>query len=547
MMALIPFFAAIILIIVVLAVSLKMGIWEKYSYSYDKVDFNDYFELTSAEQAPLLFNNEYLNDGAIYSSGDFFIRQDIVKDYLDDNYYYNSDEGRLLYTTGEETIEYTEDKDYIRKNDTYYINRKIVCEYADMYTIEYTDPCRIELFCENVSQDTAVILKNTQCRVRGGIKSEVLTDLIKGDKVYVLSAMDEWAEIKTNDGFIGYVENKKIGDFGKEDVQIEKAPKEISVVHNLYPGKICLGWHQVAGVAANDTIDDVLAASPYMNVISPTWMSLLDDEGTVANIASAEYVNKAHEKGVKVWGLVDNFSPDVTTYNILSSTTKRTNLINQLVQTAVAFGMDGINIDFENLNVEIGPHFSQFIKELSLECHKTGLVLSVDNYVPKDYTDFYNREVQGKFGDYVIIMGYDEHFAGSSEAGSVASFDYVSNGIANTLEQVNASQVINGIPFYTRVWHEGATLESEALGMNAAESYVESMGGKAVWDDNTAQNYAEFKDSDGVNCKVWLEDEMSISAKLNLIQTNNLAGVACWKLGLEKASIWDIIGQYMSN
>lgn len=545
MITLIPFFVAVILIVIIAAVSFKTGIWEKYSYSNSRADLSEYFMITDEDEAPLLINDKYEVKKAYYIDGSFYIEDELVKEYIDANFYYNENAGTLMYTTGRETLNYNEGSDYIVKSGTVYINTKLLNNYADVTFKEYELPNRIEVIYEAKEWDSAKLSKDTQCRIRGGIKSDVLTDLKKDDEVYVLSAMDEWTEVKTADGFIGYVENKYLGSYGKAAIEPETARSDKGINHNLYADKICLGWHQVFSPEANSTIDEVLARSPFINVISPTWMTVADADGSVTSLGDSAYVEKAHAKGIKVWGLIDNFLEDVKVYDVLSDNDRRQHLISDIIDCAKAVNMDGVNVDFENLNVEIGPHFAQFIRELSLECHKNGLVLSVDNYVPQDYTAFYHREVQGEFGDYVIIMGYDEHYAGSAEAGSVASFDYVSGGIERTLEQVDASQVINAIPFYTRIWHEGANLESDAVGMNEAESYVNKMGGTVVWDEGSAQNYAEFNDENGNTCKVWLEDEKSINTKLSLMQSNNLAGVAFWKLGLEKESVWEVIGQYL--
>lgn len=546
----IPFVVALLLIVIVIAVSMKLGLLEKYSYSYDKVDLNEYFGLTSPDQIPLMLDNKY-SVGALYKEDDkYYLLMDMVSELFDDNYYYNEAEKMMLYTTGTENNVLIEGKDYIiRNNSDVFLSIDVVSEYAGMKIVNYSEPERVEIIYNRTEEEIseATVTKNTQCRVLGGIKSEVLTDIIKGSKVCVLSAMDEWSEVKTEDGFIGYVENKVLDDYNTKTLSPIEAKKAFSVPHNLYNEKICLGWHQVMSRDANQTIETVVAQSKGMNVISPTWFTVGDNEGNISSIASVEYVNYAHERGIKVWALVDNFLSDVNMYQILSNTASRVNLEKQLINAAAEATVDGINIDFENLDVECGPHFAQFIRELSLECHQNNLVLSVDNYVPKEYTSFYHREVQGRFADYVIIMGYDEHYSGSKEAGSVASFDYVREGIEKTLEDVDASQVINGIPFYTRIWHEGASLDSEAVGMNEAEAYLSNRGVTPVWDDITAQNYAQFSDSDGRNCEVWLEDEFSIAAKLNLVETNNLAGVAFWKLGLEKASIWDTVATYLNK
>ena len=167
--------------------------------------------------------------------------------------------------------------------------------------------------------------------------------------------------------------------------------------------------------------------------------------------------------------------------------------------------------------------------------------------------------------DYVIIMGYDEHFAGSYEAGSVASYNYVKERIEETLRDVPADKVINAVPFYTRLWNEtpktdeeraedqGTEAESysmkvtsEALGMEEAAQRVSEAGATVTWDDTAKQNYAEWQGDNDSTYRIWLEDASSLEVKLGLMKDNNLAGTAAWKLGFETSDIWDLIQKYVN-
>ena len=313
--------------------------------------------------------------------------------------------------------------------------------------------------------------------------------------------------------------------------------------------KINLGWHVIAGVAGNDTLDSVTANTKGLNVISPTWFKLSDNNGNFTSFASQDYVNRAHKKGLEVWALVENieYAGSVDMYTILSSTTTRAKLIDGLINQALTYGLDGINVDFEQISMDCGEHYIQFIRELSIPCRKNGIVLSVDNYVPTGYTDHYDRAEQGVVADYVIIMGYDEHYAGSPEAGSVASINYVEEGIVKTVNEVPANKVINAIPFYTRIWEtENGQLSSQAVGMDVAEEFVKAHNIAVEWDDETCQNYGEYT-SGGSLYQVWLEDASSIEVKLNIMDKYQIGGVASWRLGYEKPEIWNVIETYLNK
>ena len=218
----------------------------------------------------------------------------------------------------------------------------------------------------------------------------------------------------------------------------------------------------------------------------------------------------------------------------------------------------------EKISEECGEHYIQFIRELSVRCRQNGLVLSVDNYVPKGFNMQYDRKEQGIVADYVVIMGYDEHYAGSPEAGPVSSYDFVKEGIKETLKEVPAQKVISGIPFFTRLWEETPKTEeelaqqagteaeeyamnvsSQALGMSSAKAQVAQAGAEITWDKKAKQNYATWQ-VDGVTYEIWLEDEQSIEPKLKLMKENKLAGTAAWALGQESSEIWNLILKYVN-
>lgn len=406
----------------------------------------------------------------------------------------------------------------------------------------------MQIYTEWDKRQTAPVTKDTQVRYQGGIKSDILTDVSAGDQVIVLEEMETWTKVKTQDSFIGYVENKRLGEKTEEEPVPVTDYAEPEYTANTRDHKINLGWHVIGGVDGNDTLEAAVAQTKGLNVISPTWFTLTGNEGDFSSFATTSYVEKAHEMGLEVWALVGNVdSVDVDLYTVLGKTSNRRHLILQLLAAAREYNLDGLNIDFENVSLDAGEPFIQFIRELSIPCRKYGIVLSVDNYVPMNHTDHYDRAEQGVVADYVIIMGYDEHYNGSDEAGSVASINFVENGIKNTVADVPKEKVINALPFYTRIWETGEDgISSQAVGMEMAQTYVADHGIATRWDEVTCQNYGEFQDG-GRLCQVWLEDAESIKVKLNIMEKYEIAGVAAWRLGFETADVWDEIEAYMNG
>lgn len=562
MKKMIPVIIAIVLIFATAAVSLGIKLVEKYSYSKERADLEEYFNIEETDEIALILQDEMLQDKARLDGTVCYFSIDTVKQYFNSRFYEDKTEGLLLYTTPDDVIhtvigseEYTQNaesftEDYViafYKGDKLYVAADYVKKFTNFSYDLFTGPNRMQVYTEWPERTETEIRKDTAIRYQGGVKSDILTDVKIGDTVVLLEEMENWSRVKTQDGFIGYVENKMLENAHSvmpEPVTDYTEPEYSSISKDY---KINMVWHQVTNRDANARLGEMLTGTQGINTISPTWFSLNDNEGNFASISSADYVAQAHQSGMEVWGLVDNLNREIDSYSVLSSTSKRARLISGLMQEAMSLGLDGINVDFEQLSEETGEHFIQFIRELSIPCRANGLVLSVDNYVPTGGSSHYGRKEQGIVADYVIIMGYDEHWGGGGTAGSVASIDFVEAGIQNTLEEVPAEKVINAVPFYTRVWiTENGTVTSEAVGMDRAAEFLSRNGVVASWDEKTCQNYAEFE-QDGILYQVWLEDEQSIEVKLNVMKNYNLAGVAAWRLGYERPPVWNVIDMYVKN
>ena len=571
---------AAILVIFILLIGLAGGTiyWIKYGPTKETYDLNKYFGITAKSQMGVTINNDVLDAQALTDSGNAYLSYDFVQEYISDRFYWDSNENILLYTLPKDMVKVTADsKDYSvsdtvnsedytivkTEGDTTYIALDFLQKYANFDYKVYKNPARVVITSKFGKCQTAKVKKDTQVRTLGGVKSPVLEEVKKGDKLTVLEDVSDWKKVCTQSGIVGYIQKSKLNDIQQETTSREFEEPDYTGIQKDY--KINLVWHQVTSEEANAGIEDALADTKGLNTISPTWFSVADNSGNLNSIASADYVNYAHQRGLEVWALLDNFDQNVDDMELLSHTSSRENLENQLVNAVLQNGIDGINVDFEQIPTDVGEHYIQFIRELSVKCRTNNLVLSVDNYVPKGYNTHYHREEQGIMADYVIIMGYDEHFAGSYEAGSVASYDYVKEGIEETLRDVPAAKVINAVPFYTRLWNETPKTEeelaeeqgteaanypmnvtSEALGMEEAAQRVSEAGATATWDDTVKQNYAEWTGDDGSTYKIWLEDTSSLEVKLGLMKDNKLAGTAAWKLGFETSDIWDLIQRYVN-
>lgn len=543
-----PVIAVAVLVILVAILGIVTHVVMKYIPSSEKMDLNEYYGEMADGEIALVIGTEKLEERGLVDGDRVYLPLDVVNTYLNQRYYWDSANQQILYATPSELTSASAsseagDKVWV-KDDKVYLNLTYVQEFTDLDAYITKDPYRIAIQYKFKNVKTVTVKKNTSIRYRGGIKSAILTSVKKGTKLRLIEEMENWDQVATDDGYIGYIDKKKVGE--AEKTKFERSFNREQYSYLTMDSKVNMVWHQVTSTDANAYFADATANMTGVNVISPTWFYLTDTSGNIASIASADYVSQAHEKGLQVWGLIDNFTQEVSTTETLSSTAARQNIISQLIQAAKDVGMDGINVDFESLSEDVGTHFLEFLRELSIECHKNNLVLSVDNPVPEDFTSHYDRAEQGRVVDYVIIMGYDEHYVGS-EAGSVASLPWVEQGIQDTLDEVPAKRVINAIPFYTRLWRTtGGNVTSEAIGMDQAQQTIADNNVETYWDKTTSQNYGKY-DIDNSTYQIWLEDAQSVAEKVKLVSKYDLAGVSAWKLGFENNGIWQVISDNLNN
>lgn len=513
-----------------------------------QMDLTEYYGQNADGEASLVAGTQKLEQKALISGDEVYIPLDVVNGYLNQRYYWDSANKKILYATPtsltEEAASDQPGGNVWLKESTVYLKLDYVKKYTDIDSYIYKDPARIAIQYKFSNVQTVTVKKDTVIRYRGGIKSKILTKTAKDTVLRLMNEGEDWDQVATDDGYIGYIQKKKVS--AADTTDYKRSFKAEAYSYFTMDEPVNLAWHQVTSTDANNYFADTTQNMTGVNVISPTWFSVSDNDGNVSSLASGEYVMQAHEKGLKVWGLVDNFSENMSTTTVLSNTAARQNLENQLVTYALKAGLDGINVDFESLSGDVGIHFLQFLRELSIQCHENNLVLSVDNPVPEDFTSHYDRAEQGKVVDYVIIMGYDEHYVGS-DAGSVASLPWVEQGVKDTLAEVPAKRTILAIPFYTRLWKttDGGALTSEAIGMDQAQQAISDNGAETYWDKTTSQNYGTYE-GDGATYQIWLEDSKSIAEKVKLIPKYKLAGVAEWKLGFENSGIWSVITENLS-
>lgn len=566
---------AVVCVLIVISLVCSYYLYTKLRGNTEKMDLKEYFELDiyAENSIPLILNNEIMINEAYIVDDEVYIEQETVAKLISSKLYWSAYDKMLIVTTptdiittklgsksteknGKKDEEFAKDIVIEAPNKTYAISLTFIEKYANVEYQMYDSPKRIVMTSDWGNEVTKIKVTNDDViRFKGDKDSKILTNAKVNDILFVLQDevhnFQRYIYVMTSDGIAGYIRNRNIGKAYKEELKNEYKKVEYPVNH--MDKKVNLGWLQVSNLTANNNLPALVNKTSGLNVVVPTWFSVTSADGGITSLASTNFVLYAHNKGMKVWALVDDFSKEVKLLDVMSKTSSRTNLINNLIKSTKACGADGINVDFEYITEESSPHYIQFLRELSIKCRENKLVLSVDSYVPLSYNEHYKIDEQGEFVDYVVIMAYDEYHANSNESGSVASLSYTQTAVDKAMAKVPKEKIIIGVPFYSRLWGEkydetgNCTIDSvETVSMDEGVMRVKQGGGKFTWNEETMQLYAEYIEK-GKTYRIWLENKQSIEEKLKVIMAADVAGVGEWRIGYETPDVWPIISKALNK
>lgn len=549
----------------ILALKFYKAYVEEHTPSTNVMSLSEYYNVPDGE-AMVIIDEKIYQKNALWLDDMIYIDPETVEKMYTDMLFYAASEDYVFYTTpkevwrmkpGEKTFLVNDDERSYQAPPVRFVGEELYVsaqflENCGMNYKVFHEPERVM-----ITRNTEGYLCNdckgvSQIRTSHDIKADILKETRAGDRLRVVDGggvrENGFIKVMSEDGVRGYILESELSDSYYYDPPVSSYEKE-EYKHNRYDYNIYLGWQLVYTTACIDSMVTAKNRAPEMNVVSPTWFFLNSPDGELVSYASKEYVNTAHSMGMKVWAVVKNdpieghFSGTEDSHLLLSSTAKRRSLTDKLIAACREYGIDGLNIDFEMLKVDSGVYFTLFLRELSIRCREEGIVLSVDDYVPQNFNAYYDLKEQAKVVDYIVIMGYDEHYSGSASAGSVSSLNWFADAIKNTLEKTNDPKgLIMGVPFYTRLWKEkdGSVTVDATIGMDEAEKIVTRHGADKTWHNREGQYYSEYS-YNGAQYKIWLEDFASLEAKAAEIKANELAGIAAWKLGDESAGTWTVL------
>lgn len=522
---------------------------------------NNYIILGKNKTTNLVINNNNvttdLRNEIIQEDGVIYLSENDIANFFDKHIYLEEENNKIITTYNKKIAEVSLEDNVININgankntSAHAIERDGVIyipisEMTEVYDIEIgniEETKVITMDSLDKEQKKAVVSSNLAVKSSTRFIAKTIDRIEKGDSVIVISSDGKYARIRTENGKIGYIKANKLTNeyLVREDLTEEKQIE----------GKVNMTWDYYSEVASAP--DRTGTAIEGVNVVSPSFFYIDEDGSFRENVGESgeNYIKWAHENGYKVWPMVSNApaaneSLEITS-EIMNSYENRKQLIEQIVDACVAYDLDGINIDFENMKQEDKDLYSRFIIELTPRLHEIGMVVSVDVTAPdggETWSMCFDRNVIGDVADYIIFMAYDQNGISSKTAGTTAGYNWIELNLVKFLqtEEIDSDKLILGIPFYTRIWTvdaNGEVLRNPTVNMEDIEGVIPD-GVQKTWDDELKQYYVEYQDGDYTR-KMWIEDVESLKAKVSLVKENNLAGVASWQYGMETQDVWSML------
>lgn len=562
------------LVTLMLLLSFSGGVvyyWHEYWPNSQRADFH--FR-DNAEQ-PIFYKGEQLPLSAMGEKEALKLPYAILKEWIDPAIYYEEDTQSVIITTDNKVVrlrtsqltgmineesfslqfpvEAVDDIIFVPMEPLKGIYQTVVRESEETGAVILHRPGDV-ITWGVVKEETKNPERTRALRSDASVKAPIYADLPQGERVMIWGEENGWYNVQRTNGMMGFINKNELVLQEPEAIAVSEDQTAEFVPWKPLGGKINLTWQQVYNKNPDPT---QFGSMPGLNVISPQWFMLADGDGNIQQTADAGFVQWAKNQNLQVWALFSNGFDPKRTSEALATYDKRMKIIKQMVSYVQLYKLQGINVDFENVYLKDKELFVQFMRELTPFLHEQGVVVSVDVTVKdgsETYSLFLDRRALGETVDYMMVMTYDEHWSTSPKAGSVASLPWVEKGIVKIMEEddVPASKLLLGVPFYTRIWTEkvedGKTsVSSRAVGMQSIENLLVEKNLTPVLDPASGQNYVEYKEDAQTTVKIWIEDEVSMRKRIELVNTYDLAGVASWSRGQEKEAIWPLIKEILEQ
>ncbi|HLO82181.1 MAG TPA: glycosyltransferase [Chitinophagaceae bacterium] len=285
-----------------------------------------------------------------------------------------------------------------------------------------------------------------------------------------------------------------------------------------------------------------------MNMVIPEWFFIDPVTDTLKpqiDLPALEVMRRNH---VKIIPLINNINDGNAlgfdhqiVQQILHNNTKRERLINDIVKYIQQYKLDGINIDFEEVNEKSDEPMIAFQRELYQKLHPLGLIVTQD-IMPAN--EDYNLKELSAYNDYLFLMAYDQHWT-ASVPGPVSAQKWIEKEVDETAQKVPPGKLILCIAGYGYDWPDHS--EAETVTYQQALATAKLYGAGIVFDNDSYNDHFEYRDAKGISHQVYLTDAASNFNTIRFSDEYGVAGTALWRLGSEDRRLWQYYDRNLDN
>ncbi|HXM49621.1 MAG TPA: glycosyltransferase [Pyrinomonadaceae bacterium] len=288
----------------------------------------------------------------------------------------------------------------------------------------------------------------------------------------------------------------------------------------------------------------------HLDWVVAQWAHLVDSKNGSSPLSielDAKALNLIRERRpqTSIIPMVQNLTDEKWQYDVLARAVadedSRQRLVAALSQFVEQNKFAGVAVDFEEPTKDTQPNLLRFMQELHAAFQARGWV--VVQAVPFDDAEWNYREYAAAT-DYLMLMAYDEHWAGKV-AGSVASQDWYQGTLANRMRDLNPAKTIIALGNYGYDWAEG--VDAKEVSFQEAVINARDSSAQIAFDPATRNPHYEYDEEDNSHHVVWFLDGVTAFNQMRAASGYNPAGFALWRLGSEDPSIWSIFGTDAPN
>lgn len=559
----------------------------------EEISFFSHHSHFDPSRMVVAIDGEYIqpHPSPTFIDGTLYLPANFLRTHVDGHIFWEPNTPRLTISTYEEILRFTPNSNVYTVN---WQERQLatpIIQIGEMaflpaymvqsrYGVQFDFQEEYNILIMDLRRENAVFYQidaDLPLRTGAGNHHPILGHLEIGEQVRLWREDGDFYFVQTSSGLMGYAYS---GSFGNEpsDIILAQPIAETRrpITQPSFDGSINMAWHLVTNHTAASNVAN-LNAPLGLNVISPTWMYFCSEarDGTIISMANNAYMQWARQNGLEVWAMISdafwinggpgNFSNEVARL-VLMDAEIRDNVIANIMQQVHQFGLDGINVDYEEVRPPEAEYFIQFLRELSVPMREAGVVLSVATFEPMPWNMWWNRTEIGKTVDFVTIMAYNERYTTSATAGPVASFPWVQEAVLNTMNEVPAEQIVLGLPTYVRIFTELFNMQTgewellpwgtayapqqrhRAVGMMYGRTHMQNRGANFHWDYLLRQYVAVHYFTQGgtqMRITAWQNEERSMRELLSIYAQHNLAGVTFWQFGLENPAMWNWVNEIL--